>query len=176
MSGTPHDALFKAIFSQPALAMDEVRAVLPPELTRHLDAASAQLCAGSFVDEELKERHADLLFRVAVAGQDAFVYLLLEHQSEPDALMPYRLLRYLVRVWERWLAEHPGATTLPAIVPLVLTHASRGWTAPRTMHELYGLDPAVLRDFSRWLPALEFALDDLSTRSDEELRARVMGA
>jgi len=37
-----------------------------------------------------------------------------------DPTMPFRLLRTMVRIWERWLGEQPDATHLPPIVPLVL--------------------------------------------------------
>jgi predicted transposase YdaD len=41
--------------------------------------------------------------------------LLFEHQSSPDAAMPFRLLRYVVRIWERWRRDHPATTTLPFV-------------------------------------------------------------
>lgn len=176
MSHTPHDALFKAVFSQPSLAMEELRAVIAPELVRHLDLPSAELVSGSFVEEALQQRHADLLFRVTFAGREAFAYLLFEHQSEPDPLMPYRLVRYMTRIWERWLGEHAGATRLPAILPLVLSHSPRGWTAPRTLGALYDLAPAARVDFGRWLPDFELVVDDLAAQPDDALRARATDA
>lgn len=175
-SRTPHDALFKAVFSKPSRAMDEVRAVVAPEVVRHLALEAAELVPGSFVDDALKERHADLLFRVPIGEREAFAYLLFEHQSEPDALMPYRLLRYMARIWERWLGEHPGATRLPAILPLVLSHSPRGWTAARSLGETYDLEPAAIADFARWLPGFDLPIDDLSRQSDEALRGRVTDA
>ena len=60
---------------------------------------------GSFVDEDLSAVHSDLLYRVQLAGRPAFVYVLLEHQSTVDTLMPLRLLGYLVRVLERHARE-----------------------------------------------------------------------
>ena len=35
-------------------------------------------------------------------GRAAFVYVLIEHQSSPDPMMPLRMLRYVMRIWERW--------------------------------------------------------------------------
>ncbi|MGQ0504334.1 MAG: Rpn family recombination-promoting nuclease/putative transposase, partial [Myxococcaceae bacterium] len=42
--------------------------------------------------------------------------LLFEHQSGVDAMMPFRLLCYVTRVWERWLKENPKARRLPPVV------------------------------------------------------------
>jgi len=176
MGPTPHDAVFKAIFSDPARAMGVLRAALPPDVARLVDFDTARLVPGSFVDERLRDRHADLLFRVKLAGRDAFVYLLFEHQSESDRLMPLRLLRYRVRIWDDWLAANPGTTRLPAIVPLVLSHAEGGWKAPQRMSELYDLSAAEWEAFGPWLPEFRTALDDLTGTSDERLRTRVMDA
>jgi predicted transposase YdaD len=69
MSTTPHDALFKTIFSQPEHAAGELRLALPPSLVAHIDFATLTLRPGSFVDEALRERSTDLLFSVQLAGR-----------------------------------------------------------------------------------------------------------
>jgi predicted transposase/invertase (TIGR01784 family) len=76
-----------------------------------------------YVDEVLRERFSDLLFSVKIDGREAFVYVLLEHQSTVDDSMGFRLLRYEVRIWERWQADHPGVVKLPVIVSVVLHHS-----------------------------------------------------
>jgi predicted transposase YdaD len=63
----------------------------------------------SFVDERLADRHADLLFTVQCAGRETFLYVLLEHQSSVDTLMAFRVMAYVVRIWERFLSAHPDA-------------------------------------------------------------------
>jgi predicted transposase/invertase (TIGR01784 family) len=103
----PHDALVRRVFSRTENAVGELRAVLPEALSARIDWASLRLVDGRFVDPELADRSTDLLFTADIAGYEAFVYLLLEHQSTVDGLMPLRLLRYLLRIWDRWLADHP---------------------------------------------------------------------
>jgi predicted transposase YdaD len=45
------------------------------------------------------------------------VYVLLEHQSSPDGLMAFRMLRYVVRIWDEFLRIVPSvATTDPEVV------------------------------------------------------------
>jgi hypothetical protein len=72
-----------------------------------------------FVDATLQWRHSHPLFTVPLAGREALVYVLVEHQSSGDPLMPFRMLRYMVRIWDRYLTEHPGAARLlsSGIVP-----------------------------------------------------------
>src|SRR5437899_1243043 len=117
---TPHDALFKAVFSKPENALAVFREALPAELVEAIEPGSLELEPGTFVDDELKERASDLLFKAKLRGRDALVYVLFEHQSTVDPLMPFRLLRYVVRVWEAGLRAAPERARLPAVVPLVL--------------------------------------------------------
>ena len=54
---TPHDALFKYVFSQPEHAASELLAVLPRELSARLDWTTLKLEPGTFVDPHLTDRH-----------------------------------------------------------------------------------------------------------------------
>ena len=76
--------------------------------------------------------------------KEVLLYLLLEHQSTDDPLMAFRVLVYLVRIWERHVRERPHATRLPAIVPMVVHHSAEGWTSPTSFPALIDLDPEAL--------------------------------
>jgi predicted transposase/invertase (TIGR01784 family) len=173
----PHDALFRRVFSRRENAIGELRAVLPEALSARIDWASITLVDGRFVDPELADRETDLLFAADIAGHEAFVYLLLEHQSTVDQLMPLRLLRYMLRIWDRWLADHKGATRIPVIVPVVLYHGPKGeeaWTGPTAMRDIFDLDETMLAPSRAFVPGFELLIDDLSRQDDEQLRARAM--
>ena len=62
MAINPHDALFKAAFGHPEIARSELELVLPAAIRAQLDLAPLDVCAGSFVDEELRHSHTDLLY------------------------------------------------------------------------------------------------------------------
>lgn len=170
VTSTPHDALFKAVFSQPQHAAVELRAVLPAALVERTDWSSLAVLPGSFVDGSLRERQSDLLFAARVGDADARFYVLFEHQSEPDPRMAFRLLRYVVRIWERCLEEAPSEL-LPPVVPIVLSHSGRGWTVPITMEAL--LDLRGLEDLLPHVPRFTYLVDDLARASDEVLERRV---
>jgi predicted transposase/invertase (TIGR01784 family) len=107
MPATPHDALFKAVLGDPEHARGVLRAVVPAAVAESIDWTTLAHCPGSFIDPELVGSHTDLLFSAAwCGGNDALLYLLFEHQSTSDGRMAFRLLRYLVRIWERWWDEH----------------------------------------------------------------------
>ncbi|KYG03912.1 hypothetical protein BE21_49445 [Sorangium cellulosum] len=176
MQTNAHDALFKAAFSQVEHAAGELRQALPPELSSRINFADLRLCPGSFVDEALKERQSDLLFSTSMGEARVLLYLLFEHQSTVEPLMAFRLLRYMVRIWEHHLAEQPGAKRLPAIVPVVLHHSERGWASGTSLEELLDLDEGARVAVGEHVPRFRFVLDDLSQEADEALKARRMSA
>jgi hypothetical protein len=169
---SPHDAYFKAVFSQPENAVGELKAVLPPALLARLDLASARVVPGSFVDESLTTRHTDLLYEVRLAGSPAFLYVLFEHQSSVDPLLVVRLLVYIARIWDDWLRRNEGATRVPPIVPLVLYHGASAWTAATQLVDVIDLPADALTAVRERLPTFRFVLDDLTQRTDQDLRAR----
>lgn len=169
---SPHDALFREVLGVPVNAASELRAVLPPELADRLDLDRMERCPGSFVDEELRWRHTDLLFTAPLGGQDAFVYVLVEHQSSTHPMMAFRMLRYLVRIWDRYLKDNPGSTKLPAVIPIVVHHNKRQWNAPTDLYDLFDLDDGTAQAAVEYLPRFRFLLDDLNRLDEQMLRAR----
>lgn len=175
-STTPHDALFKATFSRVEHAAAILREALPPGIVERLDFTTLTHCSGSFVDRALTARHTDLLFSAKLSGRAAFLYVLFEHQSGVDPLMAFRLLGYLVRIWEDHLGKHPEARRLPAILPVVLHHSATGWRAEVAFEALLDLDPETLAAVSNHVPRFRFILDDISVETDDALRNRAMTA
>ncbi len=168
MSSSPHDALFKSMFSSPEYATAELAGLLPSALAQRLDWSTLTVVPGSFVDDALAASATDLLFEIRCHGEPLHIHLLFEHQSTPDPRMPYRLLRYMVRIWER-----AGTAELVPIVPVVLHHSESGWTTPRSFDEMIGLDRFVGTGIEPFVPRFAFILDDVSHQSDEEIAARV---
>jgi hypothetical protein len=97
--------------------------------------------------------------------------VLFEHQSEVDARMPFRLLRYEIRIWEAWENAHPGAP-LPPIIPIVLSQAKGGWTAATNFESMLALQgaPAALL---RFVPKFDYLVDDIGLSTDQALDLRL---
>ncbi|WP_405485248.1 Rpn family recombination-promoting nuclease/putative transposase [Nocardia sp. NBC_00511] len=170
----PHDAYFRQVLARPVDAASELRAVFPPALAARMDWDTLLLQPCSFVSQQLRSRYSDLLFSARVDGHDAFVYLLIEHQSRPDPLMPMRMLEYMIGIWNRYVREHPKTKTLPAVIPLVV-HASpdgRRWDSPTELAELIDIDPATRDALGEHLPRFRFLLDDLTADEVPAIHAR----
>ena len=169
MKPNPHDALVRYTFKNLTHARGLLKSLLPAPLVRQAQWHKLAVVDGSFIDPQLAEKQTDLLYHVPIAGHDAFIYVLLEHQSTPQRMMPFRMLVYLTRIWQRELSEHPELRKLPLIVPLVLHHSAKGWTAPTSMAELYNADQELLQSLGDLLPQMTFQLTDLTHQEDQEL-------
>ncbi|MBK8252401.1 MAG: Rpn family recombination-promoting nuclease/putative transposase [Polyangiaceae bacterium] len=174
MSNQPHDGLVRAVFSHPEHARGELEFILAKEVSTRIDWLTLKLVPGSFVDKELQASYSDLLYSVKLQGKDCYIYLLWEHQSSPDRFLIFRELKYTVRFWERWLIDHPDATHLPIVIPMVLAHGSRAWTCPLSFEELLDIPEEIKAEIVRHVPRFEMLIDDLHRETDEGLRARTL--
>jgi hypothetical protein len=172
MSSRPHDALFKSAFESPQDAAALLRELLPQPLREAIAWETLESASGSFVDLALADHHSDLLFAARLrTGAPSLVYLLLEHQSTCDPVMPLRMLSYQARIWGRFRKEQPGAR-LPPILAVMVSHTPGGWTAARSFEQL--LDPGVLAipGLAALVPRFSMIVEDLTERSDADLQAR----
>jgi predicted transposase/invertase (TIGR01784 family) len=173
VTAKPHDALFKAVFGTPAHADELFRSWLPHALTSAIAWQTLASEPVSFIDSELNDHHSDLLFSARThEGQQVLLYMLLEHQSRNDRWMPFRMLVYLDRIWERHLRQFGGP--FPLIIPVVVSHAPEGWTAPRNFHELIQPSPASFEGVSQLVPEFTMLIVDLAHLTNEELKARAL--
>lgn len=164
---TPHDQYFKSSLRRPEVAADLLAHYLPPEVVALMDLGSLQLQEGSFIDVDLREQQSDLLFRARLlSGGDTYIFLLFEHKSFVYRLTAFQLLRYQVRIWERDL-QRAGrrAVTLCPIIPIVVYHGRRRWTAPLSLSGLFRGPPAL----DAFRPELRYVLLDLQAWKKDQI-------
>jgi predicted transposase YdaD len=165
----PHDRLFRAAASNPERALHLLRLVLPESAFRKLDATSLRIESGTFIDEDLAEVRSDLLLSARYDGMPVLIYLLLEHKSEVDRMVPVQMLGYLVNVWNAQHSALPGAPLSP-ILPILISHADGGWTGPVALGDLFGGVLAKHPELVPFVPDYRLVLEDLQRRDDESLR------
>ncbi|NUU67555.1 Rpn family recombination-promoting nuclease/putative transposase [Enterobacteriaceae bacterium BIT-l23] len=112
---TPHDAVFRQLLSHPDTARDFIALHLPCWLRDICDPSTLRLVSGNFVEQSLRPFYSDVLWRMKTADGKGYIYLLIEHQSTPDKLMAFRLIRYAIATMQRHLDE--GHRTLPLVIP-----------------------------------------------------------
>jgi predicted transposase/invertase (TIGR01784 family) len=116
----PHDALFRASLKNLDVAKDFFKAHLPALILNKINLDNLKFCNTSLIDDELKNQFSDVLYyNKSKNDTDSYLYLLVEHQSSPQKLMPLRILRYQLAIIMQHLQEHPKATSLPVVFPIL---------------------------------------------------------
>ncbi len=96
------DRLMRGVLVRPENLGDFVRHA-QPRLAAGFVFEQARPASREFVTEDWRRREADLLFEVPYRrgqGQaDVLVWVLLEHQSDTDTVVPLRLLFESVMAW-----------------------------------------------------------------------------
>lgn len=163
----PHDQFFRKALEDKRVATEFLRTYLPADLCDQIDFNTLTLQPRSQTNAVRKESIVDVLFKTRIGGKDAYLYLLLEHQSTPDPLMSFRVIEYTINAIRDHLKKHK-TSKIPLIYPLVVYHGKpcefitdiRDLVdAPRELVDHYFLKP--------------FQLLDLSKISDEELKKNI---
>ena len=164
------DRLFRYSFSSPENARDLARNLLPPRYRRMVEGARVSVDNKSYIEAELREQLTDLLICFdppaedpssrdggaggpagvparqtgrAEGGGTLYLYVLVEHKSQPKRWTPFQLLRYMLAVWSDVLRrERPEPVQLPQILPVVLYQGTREWNAPLAFEALVDTAPA----------------------------------
>jgi predicted transposase/invertase (TIGR01784 family) len=162
----PHDRFFKEMFSSREIARSFLVNYLPPEICPLIDTHSVELSKDSYIDSRLRSQFSDLLYRVALSdGRDAHVYVLFEHKSQPDDMIGWYLLSCMVRIWRQDMRMVKDKK-LRAIIPFVVYHGTKEWTAGFNFQDLFDV-PDV---FKRFIPGFEYCYCNFQPNSEEPVR------
>ncbi len=162
-TSTPHDAVFKKFLTHTDTARDFLSIHLPPLLRQICDLNSLQLESGSFIEENLRAWYSDVLWSVKTTSGEGYIYVVIEHQSSPDAQMAFRLMRYAIAAMQRHLDG--GHNTLPLVVPMLFYH---GCVSPYP-GSLNWLDRFADPLLARALYSSPFPLVDITVIPDDEI-------
>ena len=167
----PHDLMVRAVLSDLTEAVSFLQTHLSEEVGQGLNWSTLKLVEGSFIDEDLRESEADLLYEVEhVSGNASFwLYVLLEHQSTPDRWMRFRLLKYCCRIWDQSFRDQPDQRELRPIVPLVFYQGQRSWSYSSEFADLFA------ESVRNWpgVPRFSHGLIDQSGMKPEEVQGEL---
>lgn len=161
----PHDKFFKSAFSRKDVCAALIENRFPEPLRKRLDIATLELTNSSFVDNELSEHFADLVYDCMYSGEKSVkIALLIEHKSYQEDYPHLQLMRYLLNVWQE---DRKHNRKLTPVIPLVIYHGQGRWKyAPFTSY--FTATDGVLEEF---IPDFRYLLHDLSAWPDKEILA-----
>ena len=107
-------------------------------LVAEIDLDRMHLVRSTFINRDYSRRASDVVLVAPVrAGRPErrlMITILIEHQSEPDAMMPLRMVDYVTRIYRyqerRWKNRHGGSIAgfrLLPVLPVVFHTGTRPW-------------------------------------------------
>ena len=165
----PHDKLFKAALQYPDLAKEFIQTHLPESILKKINLNSIEVSPNTFIDEELRLSESDVLLKCLMDGEEGYLYLLCEHQSTQDNLMPFRLLKYLIKIWDYHQSNaNKRNTPFPVIFPCVFYSGNGVYKKARAVWELCGNHAELMR----YILQQPFHLIDVNLIPEQELIER----
>lgn len=160
-----HDNFFRTVMKNHRVAREFLTIHLPEELRQVINFDNLIFQPRSFIDDVRKETVVDVLYKTKIETHDAYLYLLLEHQSTPDKLMPFRILKYICNIIAHHL-EVTNQNTIPLIYPMVVYHAERPYPFSTDINDLVDAPPDLVKRYF----LKPFQLIDLAKIEDQELK------
>ena len=172
-TATSYDELFRALVSNPRRAAALLRDHLPNEVAALIDPdVKPELIEGTFIDGKGARTQCDALFKVWLkSGQEACIFVLLEHKSRAESSTPLQIARYMLNIWSRKFEEGGASRKLPFIFPICFYHGRSRWSVPLSLAELIETPDGVsdpLNGFAYFIRDLG-AMDPLSLSRDPEV-------
>ncbi|HGJ5877698.1 MAG TPA: Rpn family recombination-promoting nuclease/putative transposase, partial [Arsenophonus nasoniae] len=112
---------------------------------------------------EMKNYQSDILYSVSTTKGNGYIYVLIEHQSTPDKLIAWRLMRYSLAAMHKHLEQ--GNKQLPLVFP-ILFYCGEQTPHPYSTHWLDCFEDRKLAESIYNNP---FKLADVTTLDDGEI-------
>ena len=159
-----HDKFFKETFSRIDVVTNFLEELVDEKLVRKLDLLTLQIDNNSFVDEELEEYFADILYTCNYGNNGKVkIALLFEHKSYKENFPHWQLNQYMLNIWKA-SSKQNKQKPIP-IIPIVIYHGREKWDYQPMRLYFEDLD----EDLLRYIPEFDFHLINLNTISDKQI-------
>lgn len=166
---TPHDKFLKETIGRVEVATDFLNNYLPASIMSIVDMTTLEPQKDSFIDKDLKEIFADMLFKVNIGNEEGYIYFLFEHKSYTSKNISLQLLKYMIEIWESKITTDE----LPVIIPLVIYHGKDNWNISATLGEMIKGYTNLPKDVQKYIPDYEYLLYDISRYTDEQIKGEI---
>lgn len=116
-----HDEISKKFLTDPESAKLFLELYLDKKVLAKCNIKTLKIESGSYIDDDLRKRFSDIVYKLELKDKTScvYVYVLVEHQSSAEKLMPLRILRYQLEIIQNHIDKHKVDDNLPLVVPIV---------------------------------------------------------
>lgn len=172
----PHDKLVRRLLSNIATARDLLEVYLPLSVRSLVDLDYLERQPDTFVDAQHRLLEVDVLFKTRCkhTAQDAYIWILIEQQRDPDVWLPLRQFCYIGIIWDhirKTSKSRAKSNKLPFIYPLIISNASIPYKHSLTLRDM--IEPEEAKPLFDDLFKTPSSIIDLAAIPDEELRSQL---
>lgn len=165
-----HDTFFKNSMADLTVAREFFLEYLPAHVSKDIDFSTLRQEKEEFLDRVLRPGQVDVLFSVKFKkDKDLYIWPLVEHQSTQDRFLPFRVLKYALRICEFYLNKDKNNKELPLVLPIVFYTGRDPYKKPLLLWDLFP-EPALAKEFLGG----PLRLIELRTIPDARLRSQHM--
>lgn len=159
-----HDKFFKETFSRIDIAANFLEELLDEKFVAKLNLSTLTMDNNSFVDEELEEHFADILYTCEYGDNCKIrIALLYEHKSYKEDYPHWQLVQYMINIWKSGFKQNKEKP-LP-VIPIILYHGKEKWVYQSMTSYFENLD----EDLREYIPDFEYHLINLNNISDKKI-------
>ena len=146
--------------------------IVAGELVELIDFSQLSQINRSFIPDNLREQESDLVFSVPSRSKsetdELLIYILIEHQSTVDSTMGFRVLFYMIQIWDsqrrEWESNNVPKSQwrFRSILPILFYTGEQRWNTPLTLNAIMDIPDL----FSRFVPKFDILF--LSVKETDE--------
>jgi len=151
-----YDRSYKDLFSRPEMVKDLLTGFVQEDFIDDIDFSKLQKLGTTYILQEYEKRETDLILKLNIKGQEAYLYILIELQSNPDKFIALRVLEYLVGFYQDLLKQKEKddlPDKLPPVFPIVLYTGKDPFNCAVSIEEL--IDKPYKR-LMKYVPRFEY--------------------
>lgn len=125
-----HDKIFRTVLDRKSDAI----VLINKALNTQLEVQDIEKYNSSFINKVFQNREADIVYKI----KDRSIFILIEHQTKVDYLMPYRILEYEVAIMQSAIDLDKiknKESKIPLVISIVLYTGNKKWNAKKYLEE-----------------------------------------
>ena len=159
----------------------DLLALAEADVVKRIDLRRVELIRTTFVERDYRHVESDVVLVAPLrrrkgerTAKRLLIYILIEHQSEPDRLMPLRSVDYVVQIFKyqvrEWSKTHGSLARLRLypVLPVVFYTGTRRWDCVGRLVDLVEMGAA----FESATPAMKPLFINLPAIAAETLEAK----
>ncbi|GAB6059394.1 Rpn family recombination-promoting nuclease/putative transposase [Desulfonatronum parangueonense] len=168
-----HDKFAVEMLSNEEVTRELIAKHVPQEITQYLDLGSLVVRSESYTDD-LERAFTDIVVKLRLKDKlenEAEIYILIEHKSQPEKFARLQILKYKLRKWLEALKATETPEYLPIIISMVFTHGERRWYYSPDFADLFDCPSDY---FQQFIPQFRHLIHDLNVIDEDQIKEQTL--